>query len=89
MDKVDRYEIIFEITGINKDKVDLKATRNPNNFRKTIRKIKEKGKNYIYSERWYKLFHRQISFPQEIIPSKKIAKVNIGVLEVDLPKKTT
>jgi len=51
MDKVDRYEIIFEIPGIDKDKVDIKATRNHNNFRKTIRKTKEKGKNYVYSER--------------------------------------
>jgi HSP20 family protein len=88
MDKGDRYEVTLEIPGIDKDKVDVKATKNSVTISgKQAEKTKEKGKNYVYSERSYKSFHRQIPFPQEIIPSKIIAKVNNGVLEVDLPKK--
>jgi HSP20 family protein len=88
MDKGDIYEIALEIPGIDKDKIDVKATKNSVTISgKQSEKTKEKGKNYIYSERSYKSFHRQIPFPQEIVPSKITAKVNNGVLEVDLPKK--
>ena len=88
MDKGDIYEIALEIPGIDKDKIDVKATKNSVTVSgKQSEKTKEKGKNYIYSERSYKSFHRQIPFPQEIVPSKITAKVNNGVLEVDLPKK--
>lgn len=88
MDKGDRYEVTLEIPGIDKDKVDVKATKNSVTISgKQAEKTKEKGKNYVYSERSYKSFHRQIPFPQEIIPSKIIAKVNNGVLEINLPKK--
>ena len=88
MDKGDRYEVTLEIPGIDKDKVDVKATKNSVTISgKQAEKTKEKGKSYVYSERSYKSFHRQIPFPQEIIPSKIIAKVNNGVLEINLPKK--
>lgn len=89
VDKGDRYEITMEIPGIDKDKVDVKATKNSVRISGVqSEKTKEKGKNYVYSERSYKSFHRQIPFPQEILPSKITAKVNNGVLEVDLPKRT-
>ncbi|MGN6708293.1 MAG: Hsp20/alpha crystallin family protein [Candidatus Nitrosocosmicus sp.] len=88
MDKGDIYEVTLEIPGIDKDKVDVKATKNSVTISgKQEEKTKEKGKNYVYSERSYKSFHRQIPFPQEIIPTKIIAKVNNGVLEIELPKK--
>jgi HSP20 family protein len=88
MDKGDRYEVTLEIPGIDKDKVDVKATKNSVTISgKQAEKTKVKGKSYVYSERSYKSFHRQIPFPQEIIPSKITAKVNNGVLEVELPKK--
>ena len=88
MDKGDVYEVTLEIPGIDKDKVDVKATKNSLTISgKQAEKTKEKGKNYVYSERSYKSFHRQIPFPQEIIPSQITAKVNNGVLEVELPKK--
>ena len=82
MDKGDIYEIALEIPGIDKDKIDVKATKNSVTISgKQSEKTKEKGKNYIYSERSYKSFHRQIPFPQEIVPSKITAKVINGVLE--------
>jgi len=87
-DKGDRYEIALEIPGIDKDKMDVKATKNSVTISgKQSERTKDKGKNYVYSERSYKSFHRQIPFPQEIVPSKITAKVNNGILEVELPKK--
>jgi HSP20 family protein len=88
IDRGDRYEINLEVPGINKEKIDVKATK----YSITVsgsqtEKTKEKGKKYVYSERSYKSFHRQIPFTQEIVPSQINAKVNEGVLEINVPKK--
>lgn len=88
IDRGDKYEINLEVPGLNKEKIDVKATRNSLSISgKQSEKTKEKGKNYIYSERSYKSFHRQIPFTQEILPSKISAKIRNGILEIDVPKK--
>jgi HSP20 family protein len=88
IDRGDKYEINIEIPGIDKEKVDTKATRNSIRISGTqSEKTKEKGKNYIYSERSYKSFHRQIPFAQEILPSQITAKTKNGVLEIEIPKR--
>jgi hypothetical protein len=40
-------------------------------------KVEDKARNYIYNERSYKSFYRSIPIPEEIIPSKIIAKMTI------------
>lgn len=88
IDRGDRYEINLEVPGINKEKIDVKATKHSITISGSqTEKTKEKGKKYVYSERSYKSFHRQIPFTQEIIPSQINAKVNDGVLEINVPKK--
>ena len=39
------------------------------------------------SERVYRSFYRNVPLPEEIIPSKVSAKVDNGILRLDLPKK--
>ena len=39
------------------------------------------------SERLYRSFYRNVPLPEEIIPSKVSAKVDNGILKLDLPKK--
>jgi len=88
IDKGDKYEINLEVPGINKEQIDVKATKNSINISGSqTEKTKEKGKKYIYSERSYKAFHRQIPFVDEIIPSQISAKVMDGVLAINAPKK--
>jgi HSP20 family protein len=88
IDRGDRYEINLEVPGIDKEKIDVKATKNFVTVSGSqTEKTKEKGKKYIYSERSYKSFHRQIPFTQEIVPSQIDAKVNDGILEIHIPKK--
>jgi len=89
IDKGDKYEINLEIPGISKENVDLKATKNIMRISAVqTERTKERDRKYVYSERSYKSFHRQIPFAEEIIPSKINAQVKNGVLEIKVPKKT-
>jgi HSP20 family protein len=88
VDKGDKYELKLEIPGVDKDKIDVKATKNAIEISgEQSEKVEEKKKNYIYNERSFKSFHRRIPVPEEIVPSKIDAKMNSGILEVQLPKK--
>jgi HSP20 family protein len=90
-DRGDKFELQVEVPGIEKEKIDLKATKysieisGKHSEEKTEEK---KGKRYLYTERLYRSFYRNVSLPEEIVPSKVAAKVENGVLKVDLPKKT-
>ncbi len=88
VDKGDRYEVQVEVPGIEKEKVDLKATRHAVEISsEQSEKTEEKGKNYVYHERSYRSFQRRIPIPEEIVPSKVNAKMVNGVLTIELPKK--
>lgn len=88
VDKGDRYELQVETPGIEKEKIDLKATRHAIEISgEQSEKMEEKGKNYVYNERSYRSFERRIPIPEEIVPSKVNAKMVDGVLTIELPKK--
>lgn len=88
IDRGDKYEINLEVPGINKDKINVKATKNSITVSGSqTEKTQEKGKKYVYSERSYKSFHRQIPFAEEIVPSRIDARATDGVLEINVPKK--
>lgn len=88
VDRGDRYEINFEVPGINKDKINVKATKNSITVSASQNEnFKERNKKYVYSERSFKSFNRQIPFSEEIVPSQIKAKVKDGILEIDIPKK--
>lgn len=88
-DRGDKFELQVEVPGIEKEKIDLKATKYSIEISgKHSEKTEEKkGKRYLYTERLYRSFYRNVSLPEEIVPSKVAAKVENGVLKVDLPKK--
>ncbi len=88
VDKGDRYELQVETPGIEKEKIDLKATRHAIEISgQQSEKSEEKGRYYVYNERSYKSFERRIPIPEEIVPSKVNAKMVDGVLTIELPKK--
>jgi HSP20 family protein len=89
VDKGDKYEIQLEVPGIEKEKVNVKTTKNSLQIAgEQSEKTEDKGKNYVYNERSYRSFSRRIPIPEEIVPSKVTAKMNNGILLVDLPKTT-
>ncbi len=91
VDRGDKFALQVEMPGIEKEKIDVKATKysveisGKHSEEKTEEK---KGKRYLYTERLYRSFYRNVILPEEIVPSKVAAKVENGVLKVDLPKKT-
>ena len=87
IDKGDRYLISLEVPGIQKDKIEVKAT----NEYITIsgieegRSEKEDG-NYVLKERTYRSFSRRIPFSENIIPTEIAATVENGILKIEIPK---
>jgi HSP20 family protein len=85
----DKYEVTLEAPGIPKDKINVKAGTNYIDISgENEKKIEEKRKNYLYNERSYSSLRRRISTPEEIDPSKIDAKMENGVLHIQVPKKT-
>ncbi len=88
-DRGDKFELQVEVPGVEKEKIDVKATKYSVEISgKHTEKSEEKGKRYVYTERLYRSFYRNIPLPEEIVPSRIAAKVENGILKVDLPKKT-
>ena len=85
----DKYEVTLEAPGIPKDKITVKAGTNYIDLSgENEKKTEEKRKNYLYNERSYSSIRRRISTPEEIDPSKIDAKMENGVLHIQVPKKT-
>lgn len=88
LDRGSKYELHVEVPGIDKEKIDVKATRNSVEISaKQSEKSEEKGDNYIYNERSHRSFYRRIVTPAEIVSSKITAKMVNGILNIELPKK--
>ena len=88
VDKGDRFEVQLELPGIEKENVEIKATKYSVEISgKHSEKSEEKRKKYVYSERMFRSFYRVVPLPEEIIPSKVSAKVENGMLKLELPKK--
>jgi HSP20 family protein len=87
-DRGDRFELQLEVPGIEKEKIDVKATKYSVEVSgKQTEKTEEKGKNYIYNERKFQSFYRKVPVREEIMPSKVSAKMNNGIVVITLPKK--
>jgi HSP20 family protein len=87
IDKGDRYLISLEVPGIQKDKIEVKAT----NEYITISGIEEEktekeDSNYVLKERTYRSFSRRIPFSENIIPTEVGATVENGILKIEIPK---
>ena len=89
VDKGDKFELQVEVPGLDKERIDVKATKYSVEISgKHTEKTEEKGKRYLYSERLYRSFYRNVPLPEEILPSKVAAKLENGILKVELPKRT-
>ena len=89
-DRGSKYELHVEVPGIDKDKIEVKATPNLIEISgKNVEGSESKVEGYYYNERSAKSFYRSIPVPEEIDASKVEASMNNGILTVDLPKATS
>jgi HSP20 family protein len=90
VDDGDRYKLIVELPGINKDNIRVKAMDDSVEISaEQSREEDERKKNFVYNQRSYSSFYCRIPVPEEILSSEVTAKAdNRGILRVQLPKKT-
>src|SRR5574339_673572 len=87
IDKGDKYTISLEVPGMQKDKIEVKATEEYITVSGVEEKKNEKEEgNYVLRERTYKSFSRKIPFSENIIPAKVDATVENGILRIEVPK---
>jgi HSP20 family protein len=89
VDKGDKYELQVELPGMDKDKVNIKARKDSVDIsaEQTLSE-EDKKKNYVYRSRSYRSYSATIPIPEEILTEKVKARMNHGLLELELPKKT-
>jgi HSP20 family protein len=90
VDKGDRYALEVELPGIEKDKIHVKATDDSIEIsaeQLEEERVEERKKNFVFNERAYRSFYRTIPIPEQILSSEVTARMNNGILLVDLPKK--
>jgi HSP20 family protein len=93
LDKGNTYELRVELPGVEKDKIHVIATDDSieisaeNSEQKSIKNQKKKANN-VYNQLSYTSFYSTIPVPEEIRSSEVTAKVNNGILTLNLPKKT-
>lgn len=89
VDKGDKYELQVELPGMDKDKVNIKARKDSVDIsaEQTLSE-EDKKKNYVYRSRSYSSYSATIPIPEEILTEKVKARMNHGLLELELPKRT-
>jgi HSP20 family protein len=90
VDVGDRYKLIVELPGIDKDNIRVKAMDDSVEISaEQSQEEDERKKNFVYNQRSYSSFYCRIPVPEEILSSEVTAKAdNKGILIVQLPKKT-
>jgi HSP20 family protein len=89
LDEGDRYVIHAEMPGVEKKDVKLNALDNSIEISAEHKEeSEEKKKDYLRKERKAVSYYRRLPLPEKVDSSKAAAKLNNGVLTVDIPKVT-
>ncbi len=87
-DNGDHYRATVQLPGYSKDQVEVKVNKDTLEIR-AERKTEDEQKtgNYLHREQSYSAFHRTITLPEEVVPSKTESIMKNGILVITLPKK--
>lgn len=89
VDEGNRFVVTVDLPGIKKNEIKLNVTDNAIEISAEHKEeAEEKKKNYVRKERKEVSYHRTLSLPEKVISSKAMAKLNNGVLSVEIPKVT-
>ncbi len=82
-------EIRAEIPGIPKENIDIKLTEDHVEISaKAQQEKEEKGRDYYHRERSFHSFYRSVPLPTEVDQTKADAKLEDGILNITVPKRT-
>jgi len=83
------YKVVAEIPGIPKEKLDIRVRGTAVEIRGEHEAEKEeKEERYLRKERTYAGYYRAFELPEPVVAADAKAKVQDGVLELELPKQT-
>jgi len=86
-DEGDRYVITTEMPGVSKQDVKLNVSDNTIEISAEHKEEEEeKKKNYVRKERKSVSYHRTLPLPEKVDSSKATAKLNNGILTVEISK---
>jgi len=87
-DEGNQYVIHVELPGFDKDDVDVELNQDVLRL-KAERKAEseDQSKDYVYRERSYSSFGREIFFPEEVDPSRVEGTMDKGILTLTVPKR--
>ncbi|SHO44777.1 conserved hypothetical protein [Nitrosotalea sinensis] len=89
IDEGDKFMINANMPGIQKDEIKLNITENSVEISAQHKEeTDEKKKNYVRKERRETSYYRTLSLPEKVSSSKAKAKMNNGILNIEIPKVT-
>jgi HSP20 family protein len=81
------YKIVAEIPGIPKEKLDIRVRGNLVEIRgESASETEQKEAAYVHRERAYAGYYRSLELPEPVVATHAKAKVENGLLELELPK---
>ena len=88
-DKGDRFVLTADLPGMEKEEVKVNVTDHRIEISAEHKESKEeRKKDYLREERSHVRYERTLSVPEDVVDSRVTAKMQNGVLTVELPKKT-
>lgn len=87
VDEGNRFVINANMPGVSKDEINLNINENAVEISAQHKEEEsEKKKNYVRKERKEISYYRTLSLPEKVLPSKAKAKMNNGILNIEIPK---
>jgi HSP20 family protein len=88
VDQGDFYLVTAELPGFTKDQIDVRVNKDLVEIRAQAQQQQDEDqKNFVRHERSYRTFQRTIPLPEEVNPTNVDARLNNGILEIQIPKK--
>jgi len=81
------YKLVAEVPGIPKEKLDIRVHGATVEIQGEAESLTEqKDESYLRRERTYSGYYRSVELPEPVVATEAKAKVENGVLELELPK---
>lgn len=89
VDEGDKFRINVDLPGVKKEEIKLNVTDNSIEISAEHKEQEEeKKKNYVRKERKEIMYHRTLPLPEKVASLKASAKLNNGILTIEIPKTT-